>query len=279
MIRHHIGNYPGRTKRSSVFFASAIIACLASATPALAQSDNLEGSGALVRQDFSDCGNSNVNNSDPSRVKGEISITQTPAGATTATVQINQGTPNTTYDFYWKCQRQLGSIRTDNDGFGSGHFEFQAPPNQILTFDMYPDGAPLGNKFQSTPIALSYLGFGPLVRQDFSDCGNSNVSGADPSRIGGNLVVLQDSTGSTQVNVMMLAGTPNTTYNFYWKCQRQIGTVRTGADGTGTGSFSFQTTPGTVLTFDMYPAGAPAGNKFQSVRLLPVPSAGPPRAR
>jgi hypothetical protein len=274
-----IRNFHGSRGRRPVFLASAIVACLASATPALAQADNLQGSGDLIRQDFSDCGNSNVNNSDPTRDGGNISITQTPAGDTTATVEITRGTPNTTYDFYWKCQRQLGSIRTGADGSGFGHFEFQAPPNQILTFDVYPDGAPAGNKFQSTPIALNYIGFGPIVRQDFSDCGNNNVSGADPSRIGGNIVALQNPGGATEVTVNVLAGTPNTGYNVYWKCQRQIGTVQTGANGTGSGTFSFQTAPGTVLTFDIYPDGAPAGNKFQSVRLLPAPAPGPRRVR
>jgi len=266
----------GDRGRPSVFSAWVIIACLAGATPALAQPDNLQGSGDLIRQDFSDCGNSNVTNNNPSLDGGNISVTQTPTGDTTVTVEITRGTPNTTYDFYWKCQRQLGSIRTGSTGSGLGHFEFQAPPNQILTFDMYPNGAPAGNKFQSTPIALTYIGFGPLVRQDFSDCGNSNVSGADPSRIGGNMVVLQNARGATEVTVSLLAGTPNTSYNVYWKCQRQIGTVQTGADGTGSGTFSFQATPGTVLTFDIYPDGALAGNKFQSVRLLPAP-AGPSR--
>ena len=151
---------------TSICFVSSIMICLASATPAVAQ-DELEGSGDLIRQDFSDCGNSNVTNSDPTRDGGNISITQTPAGATTAVVEITRGSPNTTYDFYWKCQRQLGSVQTNAQGFGQGQFEFQAPPNQILTFDMYPDGAPAGNKFQSTPIPLNYDGFGPLVRQDF----------------------------------------------------------------------------------------------------------------
>src|SRR5436190_1006595 len=115
-------------------------------------------------------------------------------------------------------------------------------------------------------------GSGQLIRQDFSDCGNSNVSGADPSRIGGNAIALQTAAGATTVNMSLLAGTPNTSYNVYWKCHNQIGTIRTGADGTGSGSFSLQTTPGTVLTFDIYPTGAPAGNKFQSVRLLPAPA-------
>ncbi len=42
-----------------------------------------------------------------------VTITQTDAGDTTAAVQITSGTPNTSYDFYWKCQRGLGQVRTD----------------------------------------------------------------------------------------------------------------------------------------------------------------------
>jgi hypothetical protein len=262
-----------------LLFASIVAACLASAAPAWAQSDGLQGSGALVRQDSSDCGNSTVSNSDPSRVGGVVVITQTPAGATTANVAIQRGTPSTAYDFYWKCQRQLGTIQTDAHGTGAGSFQFQAQAGQVLTFDMYPNGAPSGNKFQSMPIAATYVGFGPLVRQDFSDCGNNNVNAADPSRIGGNLAVLQNEAGATIVNVEMTTGTPNTIYTLYWKCQRALGNVQTNANGDGAASFQFQATPGTVLTFDMYPAGAPAGNKFQSVRLLPAPSVVRPAAR
>jgi hypothetical protein len=254
------------------FCATMATVCLTGASPAFAQGNNLQGSGALVRQDSSDCGNSTVNDNDPSRRGGAITITQTPAGATTANVEIFHGTPNTSYNFYWKCQRQLGTIQTDGSGGGTGSFQFQATAGQPLTFDMYPDGAPAGNKFQSMPIAPLYVGVGPLVRQDFSDCGNNNVNAADPTRVGGNVIVLQNAAGATTVNVEMSAGTPNTSYTIYWKCQRALGNVQTDGNGAGTGSFQLQTTPGTVLTFDMYPAGAPAGNKYQSVRVLPAPA-------
>jgi hypothetical protein len=49
--------------------------------------------------------------------------------------------------------RQLGTITTEDEGEGNGSFEF--PTNltgSVVTFDMYPDGAPAGNKFQSVPV-------------------------------------------------------------------------------------------------------------------------------
>jgi len=128
-----------------------IVAVLATA-PGAAQSGPLQASGPLVRQDSSDCGNTNVNGSDPARNGGQVTITQTDAGDTTAAVQITSGTPNTSYDFYWKCQRGLGQVRTDASGKGGASFAFKASAGSTLTFDMYPAGAPSGNKFQSVRI-------------------------------------------------------------------------------------------------------------------------------
>jgi hypothetical protein len=268
-----------RTSASLILLVAFVAAGLSTTRPAWAQGDNLHGTGGLVRQDFSDCGNGNVTDNDPSLVGGGIVISQSPTGATTAAVEIVRGTPNTSYTLYWKCQQALGTIQTDASGFGTGSFQFQATTGQLLTFDMYPDGAPLGNKYQSTPIWPAYIGEGPFIRQDFSDCGNTNVTAADATRIGGSLVVLQNPTGATTVNVELDSGTPNTAYTIYWKCQRALGTVQTDATGAGTGSFQLQTAPGTLLTFDMYPDGAPAGNKFQSVRLLPAPAPATPVRR
>lgn len=129
-----------------------VMGALVTAPVAAAQSGTLQASGPLVRQDSSDCGNTNVNGSDPARNGGEVAITQTDAGDTTAAVQITSGTPNTSYDFYWKCQRGLGPVRTDAAGKGSASFGFKAPAGSTLTFDMYPAGAPSGNKFQSVRI-------------------------------------------------------------------------------------------------------------------------------
>lgn len=102
-----------------------------------------------------------------------------------------------------------------------------------------------------------------MIRQDFSDCNNSNVNANNPALIGGVISVLRQSNGSTTAQAD-ITGTPNTAYNLFHKCVGQIGTITTGDEGTGTGTFTFQTNPG-IVTFDMYPNGAPAGNKFQSV--------------
>ncbi|WP_081476909.1 tyrosinase family protein [Sphingomonas sp. PAMC 26605] len=146
----------GKRMRAPILGGSggSILMLIALATPAQAQtqSGELQGSGALVRQDFSDCGNTTVSASDPARVGGTVAITQTAAGATNAAVTIAHGSPDTAYNFYWKCHNGLGVVRTDANGAGSGQFSFQSQAGSTLTFDLYPAGAPAGNKFQSTRI-------------------------------------------------------------------------------------------------------------------------------
>jgi hypothetical protein len=102
-----------------------------------------------------------------------------------------------------------------------------------------------------------------LIRQDQSDCNNSNVNANNPSLIGGSVWVLRQSNGSTTVKVA-ITGTPNTTYNFYHKCVGQLGTITTQDEGEGIAVFTTNMSAG-LVTFDMYPNGAPSGNKFQSV--------------
>ena len=106
-----------------------------------------------------------------------------------------------------------------------------------------------------------------LVRQDFSDCPNDNVSDQDISRVGGTVILMRNADGTTTVKVGITA-TPNTRYNFFLKCVRALGTVQTYDEGEGQAQFSFRTDEtGNVYAFDMYPDGAPAGNKFQSVQV------------
>jgi hypothetical protein len=106
-----------------------------------------------------------------------------------------------------------------------------------------------------------------LVRQDFSDCTNGNVSDSNPSLIGGTLWIVRRSNGMTGVKVAMTAQ-PNTTYHFFLKCVRLLGDIKTEDEGLGTAVFEFATSSaGNVYAFDMYPEGAPAGNKFQSVQV------------
>jgi hypothetical protein len=119
----------------------AILAC----GPVLAQSQQ----GALVRQDFSDCSNGNVR---PDEGGGTVYVVRGTDGTTSVKVAIT-AKPNTTYHFYLKCVQILGDIMTDDKGVGVGLFTFQAAQGgNVLAFEMYPDGAPLGNKFQSVQI-------------------------------------------------------------------------------------------------------------------------------
>jgi len=106
-----------------------------------------------------------------------------------------------------------------------------------------------------------------LIRQDSSDCTNSDVNANDPSRIGGTVWVVRDPDGTTQVKVA-ITGTPDTVYHFYLKCVKALGDIKTEDEGEGTASFEFPTSSvGPVFAFDMYPEGAPAGNKYQSIQI------------
>jgi len=108
----------------------------------------------LVLQDFSDCTNQNVPNADSPLVGGYIWITRMPDGNTVVRVAMT-AEARTTYHLFLKCVRLLGDITTDDKGTAEVSFTF--PTNSVGTvfaFDMYPEGAPLGNKFQSSQIAF-----------------------------------------------------------------------------------------------------------------------------
>jgi hypothetical protein len=125
-----------------------------------------------------------------------------------------------------------------------------------LAQDVHPNGPP---HLPEIEVAL--------VRQDFSDCTNSNVSANNPSLIGGTVWLIRNTDGNTAVKVGITAS-PNTTYHFFLKCVRQLGDVITQDEGEGLATFSFPTNAvGSVYAFDVYPEGAPAGNKFQSVQV------------
>src|SRR6185369_7788044 len=106
-----------------------------------------------------------------------------------------------------------------------------------------------------------------LVRQDQSDCDNGNVSDKDPSSIGGTTWVVRGSDGTTKIKIGITAK-PNTTYHFFLKCVRILGDIKTWDEGAGEAEFSLPTSEtGNVFAFDMYPEGAPPGNKYQSVQV------------
>ena len=106
-----------------------------------------------------------------------------------------------------------------------------------------------------------------LVRQDQSDCTNSNVNTNDPSLVGGNVWVTRKDDGTTSLEVAVTMK-PKTAYHFFLKCVREIGVITTDDEGSAVASLSFPTKDaGNVFAFDMYPDGAPSGNKYQSVQV------------
>lgn len=117
------------------------------------------------------------------------------------------------------------------------------------------------------PAAAQTVTSVSLVLQDFSDCTNSNVKDSGGAAPGGTSWIVKNGDGSVGIKVAISA-TPLTTYNFYLKCVRQLGTIATDEDGAGSGTFTVPSGGvGQVFAFDMYPNGAPAGNKFQSVQV------------
>ena len=107
---------------------------------------------SMVRQDKSDCTNANVNTSNPSLVGGTAWVVRLPNGTTSVKVGIT-AQPNTKYQFFLKCVKSLGIITTADEGEGEATFDF--PTNSVGSvygFDMYPDGAPPGNVYQSVQV-------------------------------------------------------------------------------------------------------------------------------
>jgi len=135
----------------------------------------------------------------------------------------------------------------------------------LLTIILAPSVAPFTASAQSAAQAPTVEAF--LVRQDFSDCTNADVNASDTSRIGGTVWVVRRPDGNTSVKVAITA-TPDTVYHFFLKCVRSLGDIKTEDEGEAIASFEFPTNSvGSVFAFDMYPEGAPAGNKYQSIQV------------
>jgi hypothetical protein len=107
---------------------------------------------SLVRQDFSDCSNTDVTKNGESPGDGTASVQRRPNGNTLVFVQIS-AEPNTSYHFFLKCVRLLGDLTTGADGSATATFTFRTDEaGAIFAFEAYPEGAPLGNKFQSVQV-------------------------------------------------------------------------------------------------------------------------------
>ena len=106
-----------------------------------------------------------------------------------------------------------------------------------------------------------------LVRKDQSDCTNSDVPNVDSPLVTGNVWVTRLHDGNTSVKIAMTAK-PATTYRFFLKCVRPLADITTDDEGVAIASFAFPSSlVGAVYAFDMFPEGAPPGNKFQSAQV------------
>jgi hypothetical protein len=150
-----------RTTRGVKFHAAiwaAVAAALAADISALAQIalqvDPNQRQVYLVRQDEADCTGKDVPNVDSPLVAGNVWVTRLHDGNTSVTVAMT-AKPSTTYKFFLKCVRQLADITTDEEGVANVSFAFPTSlVGAVFAFDMYPEGAPSGNKFQSAQVAF-----------------------------------------------------------------------------------------------------------------------------
>jgi hypothetical protein len=106
----------------------------------------------------------------------------------------------------------------------------------------------------------------PLVLQDFSDCTNANVPTPAGAPQNGMVFITRNAYGSINLKIGITVQ-PDTTYHFFLKCVRLLDDIKTGDEGVGEALFTIAGTVGAVFAFDMYPEGAPAGNKYQSMQV------------
>jgi hypothetical protein len=105
-----------------------------------------------------------------------------------------------------------------------------------------------------------------LVRQDEGSCTNDNVADTDSAVVAGSATVSPE-TSTTSTAAIRLAGvSPNTSYHVVLKCFRQLGMIRTDAQGNAGRTFEFPTDAvGPVIAFELSPEGTPVGPKMQSL--------------
>ena len=137
--------------------------------------------------------------------------------------------------------------------------------NAVLLSGLATLIADIGSSFsQSATATLSV----PLVRQDYSDCTNSNVRATKSALIDGEALVVRMSDGNTRVRVKFVKAKPNTNYHFFLKCSTLLGDVRTDASGRGENTFVFPTKSNELaFAFDSYPDDAMRGNTYQSIQV------------
>src|SRR3984893_16137470 len=116
----------------------------------------------------------------------------------------------------------------------------------------------------STETALTIA----VVRQDSESCSNDNVSDAGQAPVVGSVTVFQTTLNSLTAGVRLVGVAPNTTYRVFLKCGKQLGALRTDAEGNGGRTFNYLTDAlSPAYALEIVPDGAEAGAKLQSLSL------------
>ncbi|MCI0737377.1 MAG: hypothetical protein L0Y50_14085 [Beijerinckiaceae bacterium] len=107
-----------------------------------------------------------------------------------------------------------------------------------------------------------------LVHQDSESCSNDNVSDAGQAPVAGSVTVFPATFDTNSAGVRLAGALPNTNYRIFIKCGKQLGTLRTDAEGNGGRTFNYLTNSlSPAYAFEIYPDGAEAGAKLQSLTL------------
>lgn len=105
-----------------------------------------------------------------------------------------------------------------------------------------------------------------LVRQDEGSCTNENVVDSGTAAPAGSVTVAHATETSSTAGIRLTGLAPNTSYRIVLKCVRQIGTIRTGADGNAGRAFDFPIgAAGDVYAFEISPDVDQPGAKLQSL--------------
>jgi len=105
-----------------------------------------------------------------------------------------------------------------------------------------------------------------LVRQDEGSCANENVVDNGSAIVAGSVTIAHATEESSTAGIRLVGLAPNTSYRILLKCVRQLGTVRTDADGNAGRTVDFRNSiAGDVYAFEIAPEGDQPGIKLQSL--------------
>ncbi|HEX3496259.1 MAG TPA: hypothetical protein VHT02_03635 [Methylocella sp.] len=116
------------------------------------------------------------------------------------------------------------------------------------------------------PLATKTATTVALVRQDEGSCTNDKVGDTGSAVVAGSVTVSIETSSTSTASIRLAGVSPNTSYRIFLKCFRQLGTLRTDANGNAGRTVEFPTDAAApVYAFEISPEGTPPGSKLQSL--------------